>query len=47
MVSDVFESKKDVAISNNEMSKAISHNYGENIYNLFRKLQYGMLKFSI
>ena len=47
MVSNMFGSKKDAVISINEMSKAISHNYGEIICNLLGKLRLGMIKCSI
>lgn len=47
MVSNIFRSKKDVAISNNEMSKTILYDCGEIIHNLYGKLQHGMKKFSI
>jgi len=42
MVPNVFRSKKDVVIINNEVSKTVSHNCGEIICNLFGKLQLGI-----
>lgn len=47
MVSNISESKENVLIFTNEISKTVSDNYGQSICNQFGRLHYGMSKFNI